>query len=270
MFSAANYIKVKSLEEAWQLNQKRSNKIIGGMLWMKMGKGRIQTAIDLSGLELDRIEETDEYFKIGCMATLRMIETHPELNRYTSGAVREAVKNIVGVQFRNLATVGGSIFGRYGFSDVLTVLMAADSSVELYKRGIIPLREFAEMKYDNDILVSVIVRKTPARFSYMSVRNSKTDFPVLTCAAARYENELILSVGARPSRAKAVSVSEELANKMMNEDTAAEIGRYAASQLSFGSNLRASGAYRRHLTEVLVKRACMKLAENGEEEKSCL
>lgn len=270
MFSAVNYKKAESLEEAWQLNQKRSNKIIGGMLWMKMGKGRINTAIDLSGLGLDSIEETDEYFKIGCMVTLRMLETHVGLNKYTSGAVREAVKNIVGVQFRNLATVGGSIFGRYGFSDVLTVLMAADSSVELYKGGIIPLREFAEMKHDNDILVSVIVKKTPARFSYKSVRNSKTDFPVLTCAAARYEKDLLFSVGARPSKAKVVYVPEELAGKMMNEETAAEIGRYAAQQLSFGSNMRAGAAYRHHLAEVLVKRACLDLTENGEGDKSCL
>ena len=98
MFSAANYKKAESLEEAWQLNQKRSNKIIGGMLWMKMGKGRINTAIDLSGLGLDCIDETDEYFKIGCMATLRMIEMHKGLNEYTCGAVREAVRSIVGVQ----------------------------------------------------------------------------------------------------------------------------------------------------------------------------
>lgn len=269
MFSAANYKKAESLEEAWQLNQKRSNKIIGGMLWMKMGKGRINTAIDLSGLGLDCIEETDEYFKIGCMATLRMIEMHKGLNEYTCGAVREAVRSIVGVQFRNLATVGGSVFGRYGFSDVLTVLMAADSSVELYKGGMIPLKEFVKMKYDNDILVSVIIKKTPAIFCYQSVRNSKTDFPVLICAAARYENGFLFSIGARPAKASAVCAPSELTGKAINEETAAEIGRYIAGQLGFGSNLRASAEYRKHLAGVLVKRAFLKLAAEGEEDKSC-
>ena len=36
-----------------------------------------------------------------------------------------------------MATVGGSIWGRFGFSDVLTVFLAMDSYVELYKGGIV-------------------------------------------------------------------------------------------------------------------------------------
>ena len=38
---------------------------------------------------------------------------------------------------RSMATVGGSIWGRFGFSDVLTVFLAMDSYVELYKGGIV-------------------------------------------------------------------------------------------------------------------------------------
>ena len=71
------------------------------------------------------------------MATLRDLEQHESLNAYTAGAVKNAVKDIVGVQFRNMATVGGSIWGRFGFSDVLTVFLAMDCYVELYKGGII-------------------------------------------------------------------------------------------------------------------------------------
>ena len=56
MLTIKNYQKAESLEEAWKLNQQRGNRIIGGMLWLKMGKGNIQTAIDLSGLGLDGIE----------------------------------------------------------------------------------------------------------------------------------------------------------------------------------------------------------------------
>lgn len=52
------YKRAESLEEAWQLNQKKSNRVLGGMVWLKMGKMQIGTAIDLSGLGLDTIEET--------------------------------------------------------------------------------------------------------------------------------------------------------------------------------------------------------------------
>ena len=60
-----------------------------------------------------------------------LLAAHCGLNELTHGAMRESVKDIVGVQFRNLATVGGSIFGRFGFSDVLTLFMAVGASVEL-------------------------------------------------------------------------------------------------------------------------------------------
>ena len=113
-------IKAESLQQAYELNQKKSNRLLGGMLWMKMSSAQIQTAIDLSGLMLDQIEETDEEFRIGCMVTLRQIELHQGLNDWFQEMLRDSVKDIVGVQFRNLATVGGSIFGRFGFSDVLT------------------------------------------------------------------------------------------------------------------------------------------------------
>ena len=60
MIKIREYVKAESLEEAWELNQKRTNKILGGMLWLRMGKRNVQKAIDLSGLGLDTIEETDK------------------------------------------------------------------------------------------------------------------------------------------------------------------------------------------------------------------
>ena len=48
------YKRAESLEEAWQLNQKKSNRVLGGMVWLKMGKMQIGTAIDLSDLTPSR------------------------------------------------------------------------------------------------------------------------------------------------------------------------------------------------------------------------
>ena len=111
------------------------------------------------------------------------------------------MKDIVGVQFRNMATVGGSIWGRFGFSDVLTVLLAMDTYVELYKGGIIPLEQFAKMKKDNDILIRLIVKKIPCKVIYTAMRNQSTDFPVLACAVSHMNGEYRASIGARPARA---------------------------------------------------------------------
>ena len=92
----------------------------------------------------------------------------------------ESVRHSVGVQFRNQATVGGSIYGRYGFSDILTLFLALDTFVELYDGGTIRLSEFVKRKKDKDLLVSVIIRKSDRKVRYESIRQTKTDFPVLT------------------------------------------------------------------------------------------
>ena len=162
MMTIREYKKAESLEEAWQLNQKKQNRVLGGMIWLKMENINVGTAIDLSGLGLDTIEETEEGFAIGAMVTLRQLELHEGLAAYTEGAVRESVRHIVGVQLRNLATVGGSLYSRFGFSDVLTIFLALNASVELYKGGVVPLSEYAQRPYDRDILVRVLVPKEHA------------------------------------------------------------------------------------------------------------
>ena len=124
MLKIKEYVKVESLEQAYELNQKKTNCVIGGMLWLKMVTRNVQKAIDLSGLGLDQIEENDEEFSIGAMVTLRQIELHEGLNTWSQGAVKESVTHIVGVQFRNLATVGGSIFGKFGFSVICSMRCA--------------------------------------------------------------------------------------------------------------------------------------------------
>ena len=268
MITIRNYKKAESLEEAWRLNQQKSNRIIGGMLWLKMGKGTVQTAIDLSGLSLDQIEETEGAFRIGCMVSLRQLELHAGLDAYTGGAMKEALRHIVGVQFRNLATAGGSIFGRFGFSDVLTMFLAMDSYVELYKGGIVPMREFAGGGFDRDVLVRILVRKLPASFHYSSVRNTRTDFPVLTCAAARFDTETVpdhrFAIGARPGRAIVIEDGDGILSGGFSayesrEEQARAFGEYAAAHVPAGSNMRGSAGYRKHLVKVLTQRAVLQM-----------
>ena len=248
MITIQKYIRAQSLEEAWQLNQNKRNRILGGMLWLRLGKGTVNTAIDLCDLGLNTIEETDEAFSIGAMATLRDLELHEGLNAYTNKAVANAVKDIVGVQFRNMATVGGSIWGRFGFSDVLTVFLAMDAYVELYKGGIIPLEQFARMKKDNDILVRLIVKKAPCKVVYTAMRNQSTDFPVLTCAVSFMNGEYRAAIGARPARAI-----------LIRSEKAEDFAAFVAGQAPTEGNIRGSAAYRTHLIKVLVQRSMKEL-----------
>ena len=269
MFSVNQYVKAKSLKEAYELNQARNSRVMGGMMRMRLTNARVQTIIDLSGLGLDEIEETDHVFKIGAMCTLRTLEQHEGIREMYGGAVAEALRHIVGVQFRNQATVGGSIYGRYGFSDVLTCLLALDTFVELYNGGTIRLSEFVSHRPDNDILVSVIIRKRERKLRYASVRRTATDFPVLSCAVVtgllHGEEYWYVSVGARPMRASLLEKAWKISGGTSEEQIAA-YAKEAAAQFSYGSNMRGSAQYRRQLAEILIRRAVTSIVTEDEKE----
>lgn len=252
MLRCNNYIFAESLEQAYELNQKKNNVIIGGNGWLRLRKRQWSTVIDISRLGLDKIEENAKQFRIGAMVCLSDIENHKGLNAYTRKAVKESLRHIVGTQFRNTVTIGGSIYGRFGFSDVLSMFIVMDCFVELYNGGIVPLYEFARMPYDRDILVSIIVKKKPLNIAYSSFRNQSTDFPVLTCAVAVGEDKITTAIGARPSRADIRTDSIEALK---------DIEKYAlntAKSFEYESNMRAGADYREHIAEVLIKRTIEK------------
>lgn len=271
MFYYNQYVRAQSLDEAYELYQKKPNFVLGGMLWLKMKNKTLGTAIDLCDLGLDQIDEDENEFRIGAYATLRQIETHEALNAYTHGAIAESVRHIVGVQFRNVATVGGSIWGRFGFSDVMTIFRALGAKVQLHKAGIMDLDEFAALpRTTRDVLVSVIVPKNAKGVVYLSQRNQSTDFPVLTCAVANRSGRYVAVIGASPYMAEPVWDEEGILDGIAdaktdcnaaltdNSETNAKIDKFAeyvAEHIRFGSNIRAGAEYREIICRVLTRRA---------------
>ncbi len=264
VLSINQYVRAQSLDEAYTLCQKKNNVVIGGMLWLKIQKRPAGTAIDLCDLGLDSIAETETEYRIGAMVPLRALEMHEGLAALTDGAMEQAVKHIVGVQFRNCATLGGSLWGRFGFSDVLTLFLALDARVVLHHAGEMPLADFAQLpRTTRDILTEVIVPKAAGRVVYLSQRNISTDFPVLTAALARQDGNYTCVIGARPMPAAVFADDKGILGQGITEDSARAFAEDIASRAVFGSNTRASADYRREICKVLVRRAALALAKEG-------
>jgi CO/xanthine dehydrogenase FAD-binding subunit len=161
--------------------------------------------------------------------------------------------------------VGGSIFGRFGYSDVLTLFLALDARVRFFHAGEMPLAEYAakeplEKELRNDILEAVILPKQVEAVAYRSVRNSGTDFPVLTCCVARVDGSWRVSVGARPMRAALVVDEQGLLDGGMDPG---EFGQWVAGQLTTGTNVRASAEYRKKMIAVLTRRNVESILKRG-------
>ena len=260
MYSIQEYRFAESLDEALSLlDASRKNRVIGGGMWLRLGNVSIKTAVDLSRLELDFVREAEDEVVIGAMATLRDVETAPCLQTLFGGALPASVAPIVGVQFRNMATVGASVYSRYGFSDILTALLALDAQVDLHRAGSMALEDFLQNPPEKrDILTAVRVRKDGRRAAYQTFRRTQTDFGVLNvCMSVSPVGEYRVSVGARPRRAERCHEAEALLATGDGNGAA----RAVAEKLDYGDNMRASAEYRRNLARVLTLRAWEALKE---------
>ncbi len=257
MFTLKNHVMVKSLDEAYELAQERGNVILGGNLWLKMGNRRIENAIDLSALNLNTIEEDENSFTIGAMTTLRDVEIHEGLNTYFDGYFKKALEGIVGVQFRNGATMGGSVASKLGFSDVITSLLALDSYVEFVHEGVISLSDFLTMKPLTDVLVRIIIKKDGRRVSYDAVQKSATDFPILASAVSYHDGTWAVVLGGRPGVAKRIDFEGSLP---LLENELDELLQRISDEIIMGSNYLGSREYRNMLAKVLTKRNVGKIS----------
>ncbi|MFU0825074.1 FAD binding domain-containing protein [Clostridium sp.] len=256
------YIRPSSLDEAYEkLTSKERAVILGGGGYLKLGNKEIERAIDISNLGLEFIDEKEDSIEIGAMTTLREIEINKITNENFNGILSEAVKPILGVQMRNIFTIGGSVYGRYGFSDIITALLALDTYVELYKEGRMSLEKFLNREHkEKDILTKIVILKDNRKASFKSLRNTSTDFAILNAAVSRVENNFKVAVGARPGIAKlSKEAAEYLSAVELNEENAVKAGEIAADNLEFRSNIRGSAEYKKEICKALVKRGILEV-----------
>lgn len=264
MITIREYFKPKTLEEAYgQLICNRKNTVFGGGAFIRMGSKNIPLAIDLSEAGLAYIEEDENMIKIGAMTTFGDIEHSQLLSKYFDNMLAKSVREIVGIQLRNIVTVGGTVYSRYGFSDFLTGLLALDTYVNLYKGGTIPLERFLkEGPKEEDILESISIKKDNRKATFLSMRNCKGDYAILNVALSNLDGKFRIAVGARPNRAtlayEAMKHLDRLDNQITKEDIH-KAAKIASEELVFGTNTRGSSFYRKQICNVLVKQGLMEV-----------
>lgn len=259
-----NYVLPDSVEEAYQaLQSKKSARLIGGGCFIKLGKKKIGLAVDLSASGLDYINDLEDEIEIGAMTSLRTFETSKLLKENFGDIIEDSVKHIIGVQLRNIATIGATTFSKYGFSDPITALLALDADIYLHKGGRMSLDDFLREKdLRKDILEKIIIKKNVSSASFQTLRNSAVDYAVLSVAAALVDGKLRISLGARPNAARLALKSMEFLNSNeISEENIIKSCDMVAEELHFGTNSRGSAQYRREISKILTKRAVMEVVE---------
>ncbi len=261
-----NYKKVTSIEEAYSLLEKEKNIILGGGAWLKLGNSKKDTGIDLEKLELNEIRVMDSAVHIGAMTTLYQLETSQELKDIFNGIISESASKIMGVQVRNIATIGGTVCGKYGFSDLITPLLAVGAILHFYKEGKLSLEDFLTRKGKHkDILLEVIIPKGNGRGNVEIFKKTSIDFSLINLAVVQVKgsDDLRIAIGARPSVAKLKVIKANdllVGNKDITGDhydlhSLHEKVNEIVNDFNFGTNQRASKEYRIELAKALLQKS---------------
>lgn len=234
------------------LKTDKESVILGGTTFLRLSDKNYSTAIDLSNLKLDYIQEHDNHIEIGAYTSLRTIETDPIINKYFGDLIPKAVEHIIGIQFRNNASIGGAIFARLGFSEIITALLVLDCELEFEEHGIVPFKEFiSNWNIRRDILKRIIIQKKTGKCIYKMLRTSDADFPILSVAVSNFD-ELKVAIGTRPSIAKLSQKASQLIDSPNFKIE--EASKIIAEEFTYANDMRASGEYRKKIAPVLISR----------------
>ena len=247
MLAFLKVLQPKTVEEAYEMAVKnKTAPMLAGGCWLRLGRRTWPAVIDMAGLDLRYVREEDNEFVIGAMATQGDVERFEPLQQFCGGAVVRGIKEILGVQFRNMATMGGSVASKFGFSDIIPALLAVHADIVTYKGGRMSMKDYMNYR-ERDILVEAL-------------RISRGDFPYLTGSIRRDDTNYEVYIGTRPGAPQLA----EKASALLSEkglDALDEAARVASEELVYQKNSHASKEYRIEMAKAMVRRLVKEVAQ---------
>jgi len=264
-----------TLAEALEIRaaQPEAVPIAGGTdLMVEVNARRLRPAafLDLSRVaELHEWGRDDDRVFVGAGMTFARIER--ELLDFEPLAA--AARSVASPQIRNRATIGGNLGTASPAGDSLPVLAAYDADVVVASAAggerCVTLADFLvgpkrTSLAGDELIVGVEWTQVDGVGSFSKVgRRSAMVVAVASACLQAKDRRVRLALGSVAPTVVRASLAERFAERLDWSDpaTLAEFGRLAASEVRPIDDLRGSADYRRHVVEVLARRALAKAAE---------
>ncbi len=260
------HVRPASIEEAFAALGPGSRPLGGGTDLMLHAPPEVTTLIDLGGLSLDAVEDTDGGYRVGAMVTLTEMMEHPGLAGHFGGLLPEMLVHVGSPLLRNIATIGGHL-ARGRLSDVVPALLVAEATIRWFDGSYheAPLGEFlAEEVHRTRMLITEIgIPPAPAGAAGAFVKFSRVfyDIAILNaaCALATDGGAITwarVAVGETPRVGALVpAAAEALTGNPPTGATFEAAAAAAREAIEAGDDGRASAEYRSQLIGVGVRRA---------------
>lgn len=270
------FLSSKDLKEALELKARHPDYVIlsgGTDLCTSINSGLVKPSgmINIWGLSgLSEIKEDGDRIEIGALATHTKIIESVLVKKYLPVLAR-ACKTIGARQIQNRGTIGGNVMNASPAGDTLPVLLAYDAEVEvtgLNGQRRIKFSEFYKGYRKTALATSEIVTafKVPkaksgerADFLKVGTRKAQAISKVMGCFRLMLDGDVIRgaaiafgSVAAVPVRCP--KTEGFLQGAKLNDVTIEKAVKLVMEEVSPIDDIRSTGAYRRHVAGVILKR----------------
>jgi len=243
------------------------------LLLMKEGLVRPRHLVDVKRLPgLDAIGDDGPRLVIGATVTHRAVE-RSALVKTRCPVMAAVARHVANVRVRNVGTVGGNLAFADPHSDLATLFLTLDASVELTSprgRRELPLADFVRGPWEtvrepDELLVSVKLTPWPGSAAAAYVKFGVSERPTLGIAlallladgGARVADARIAigCVNPRPARVPGAEARLRGCAVADLEDVSGAVAELAAASADPADDLHGSADYKREMVAVFTRRA---------------
>ena len=281
MPTLGEYLRPTSVSQALDLIRSvsgRAGYIAGGTFLGMARQVPYDALIDITGLGLGTIAMDQERIRLGATATIQNLADSDILRVPQLALLGQAARSVAGQQIRNMATVAGNLVSGYLLADLPAALLALGA--ELVTAGAesrrIPLEDYYSHRSErrpHSWLVTEISFPMPppeARGVFIKFARTAHDVAIADVACQALVNqgrfqEVRLALSATVNRPRRLTVAERfLEGRPADPETCREAAERAMEGLSLLDNVRAGRDYREQVVPVLLSRALLHCAGEGE------
>jgi CO/xanthine dehydrogenase FAD-binding subunit len=273
-----NLHRPRSVDEALALLQSHGEEakiLAGGQSLVPLMNFRLaqpHNLIDLNGVEgLDQIKLDDQTLSLGAMVRQRDVERSPAIAERLP-ILREAIEQVGHPAIRNRGTAGGSLVHADPSAELPLLAVALDATFHL--RGARASRSVTAKDFyqgylltdiaPDELLLKIDFRLPPAASGWCCTEIARRhgDFAIVAVAVLlgcgrdrRIDFARVALGGVGPAPLRMIAAEQALLGERPGDELFRRAGDVAAQAVDPPADIHASSSYRRHLTDVLVRRA---------------
>lgn len=270
-----DYVRADSLADALAaLGGEEGGKVIAGghslLPVMKFRLAQPARLIDISRLaELKGIKEDKNGVRIGAGCTYREI-LESDLLQQRFPLLHEVTNTIGDLQVRNRGTIGGSLAHADPASDMPSVMLVLDATLELRSgKGTrsVKAREFFKGAFvtdlaEDELITGIVLPPLPggAGTAYVSFEQAASGYAIVGASAVVARkggtvSHAVLALNGVGEMAFLVKAAESLVGTKGEPEAVGRVAEGALEGVEVNGDIHAPAEYRRHLAAVIARRA---------------